>query len=292
MNEVVTRNLALSTSSIWPKFRGDLKSTGKSQYVGPSTNDTFWKYKTGGYVHGSAAIDGNGTIYIGSFDNYVYSFSSTGGLRWKFLTGSWVYSSPAIDDGGNVYVGSEDAYLYAIDSEGTQIWSYRTTKLIDSSPTITMGDIVVVASFDGCIYGVTRSNGKLYFRYCTNGVIFSSSPSIGDDGSIYIGSDDKNVYSIAPNGALLWVYKTNGKIETTPAVGNNGVIYVGSQDSHLYAISSHGSYVWSFPGTSIRLFTCSIFFPMVLMNTGLHSYPTLFCVYMLAYSVHYVVGYP
>jgi outer membrane protein assembly factor BamB len=39
---------------------------------------------------------------------------NTGALKWKYLTGSPVESSPAIASDGTIYVGSDDNYLYAI----------------------------------------------------------------------------------------------------------------------------------------------------------------------------------
>ncbi len=32
-----------------------------------------WKYKTGGYVHSTAALDEDGTVYIGSTDDNLYA---------------------------------------------------------------------------------------------------------------------------------------------------------------------------------------------------------------------------
>ena len=46
-----------------------------------------------------------------------------------------------------------------------------------------------------------------------------SSPAIGADGTIYVGSDDKHLYAINPDGLVMWEYGTGANIESSPAIG-------------------------------------------------------------------------
>ena len=73
-----------------------------------------WKFKTDSGVYLSPAIGKDGTIYVGSWDHYLYAINPDGNLKWKFETGYRVKSSPAIGKDGTIYVGSGDNYLYAI----------------------------------------------------------------------------------------------------------------------------------------------------------------------------------
>lgn len=74
-----------------------------------------------------------------------------------------------------------------------------------------------------------------------------SSPAIAADGTIYVGSDDYNVYAIRPNGSLKWAFPTEKPVYSSPAIGVDGTIYVGSDDRKLYALSAKdGSEIWSF----------------------------------------------
>ncbi|HPC38611.1 MAG TPA: PQQ-binding-like beta-propeller repeat protein [Exilispira sp.] len=82
-----------------------------------------------------------------------------------------------------------------------------------------------------------NSYGTLKWSFKTNGEIFSS-PAIGSDETIYVGSDDENLYAINSDGTLKWMFKTDGSITSSPAIGNDGTIYVGSLDGHIYAIGS------------------------------------------------------
>lgn len=90
------------------------------------------------------------------------------------------------------------------------------------------------------------SVGSLVWSFKTSDIIGASSPSIGADGTIYVGSWDSNVYSINKNGTLQWSYPTNNNIFSTPTVAANGTIYVSSTDGNLYALNPNGSLAWKF----------------------------------------------
>ncbi len=49
----------------------------------------------------------------------------------------------------------------------------------------------------------------------------------------------------AAPGTLKWSYATGGGIYSSPAVGPDGTIYVGSRDFSLYAINPDGTLKWS-----------------------------------------------
>jgi len=46
----------------------------------------YWRYKTDGLIWGSSpAIDDDGTVYVGSWDDYFYAIYPNGTLKWRFL---------------------------------------------------------------------------------------------------------------------------------------------------------------------------------------------------------------
>ena len=111
--EVKSRG-GLQPGSPWPMFHDNVRHTGLSPYVGSQTGSLKWKFKTGNEIQSSPAISSDGTIYVGSMDDYLYALNPNGSLKWKFNTGYGIVSSPAIGSDGTVYVGSYDNYLYAI----------------------------------------------------------------------------------------------------------------------------------------------------------------------------------
>jgi hypothetical protein len=94
----------------------------------------------------------------------------------------------------------------------------------------------------------------LKWNFETGGDI-SSSPAIGSDGTIYVGSADKYFYAINSNGTMKWNFETGGDISSSPAIGSDGTIYVtttsmdvSSIDKNVYAINSNGILKWLVEG--------------------------------------------
>ncbi|MEM2089043.1 MAG: PQQ-binding-like beta-propeller repeat protein, partial [Thermoproteota archaeon] len=59
-------NLRGLADTPWPMFMHDLQHTGRSPYLGAQTNNTRWRFQTGGWIVSSPAIGYDGTIYVGS----------------------------------------------------------------------------------------------------------------------------------------------------------------------------------------------------------------------------------
>jgi len=221
----------------WPMFHHDLSHTGLSPYETSSNDGKLkWKYKTGWGVASSPAIGSDGTIYVGSCDNYTYAINPDGTLKWKFKTGWYVYSSPAIGSDGTIYIGSYDHNLYAINPDGTKKWNFTTGGEIHSSPAIGDDGTIYIGSLDKNLYAI-NPDGTLKWNFSTEGYIYSS-PAIGGDGTIYVGSYDHNLYAVYPNGTVKWKFQTWWYVKSSPAIGSDGTVYVGSDDDFLYAIGS------------------------------------------------------
>lgn len=78
------------------------------------------------------------------------------------------------------------------------------------------------------------------WRFRTGGAVVSS-PTIGPDGEIYIGSGDTNVYRIGatgPGDPDNWQFGSLAAITTGPAIDENGQVYVSSNDGNLYTLES------------------------------------------------------
>ncbi len=68
-----------------------------------------------------------------------------------------------------------------------------------------------------------------------------SSPLIGFDGTIYIGSNDNSLYALSTSATQTWKYTTGSAVFSSPAVSAAGTVYVGSNDGSLYAFPSGGT---------------------------------------------------
>ncbi|MCL4479602.1 MAG: PQQ-binding-like beta-propeller repeat protein [Deltaproteobacteria bacterium] len=211
----VTGSVALSTTPEWPPFITSIS-------ISPQPVITY------------ANLLCDASDPDGDFLSYVWSI---GGVN--VTTGSQAtWASPGIPGNYNANVTVSDGFNNSVTGTSTVIvgssspWPrfHRDIQSTGSSP-----------------YNTSSTTGALKWSYTTGDYIYSS-PAIGGDGTIYIGSDDGKLYSINPNGGLNWSYPTGGAIwYSSPAIGNNGTIYIGSSDGQLYAISSSGSLDWSYP---------------------------------------------
>lgn len=230
--------LALSAAAIAPPlagfaespvFRGNAQHTGVYDAPGvPRLNGVLWSFSTAGKVIGSPALVGE-TLYIGSTGGVFYAIDRTAGVvKWKSDLKARIVSSAAVA-GGMVYFGAYDGKFYALDAgDGHLRWQFQTggehrfaaTHLHGSQPaTETMPD-----PFD----------------------CYLSSPVV-DNGVVYFGSGDGNIYALdAASGALRWKFKTGDVVHASPAIAN-GVLFIGSWDSYFYAIdTATGREKWRF----------------------------------------------
>jgi len=156
-----------------------------------------WRFKTENIIGGHPSIADDGTIYIGSLDTYLYALYPNGTLNWKYDMYGGTWGSPSIGIDGTIYVCSSN--LYAINPNGTLIWSF------DFGPDRWVGKSCPAISADGTIFVGVRfsdSNGSELIAVNSDGTErwrsdqlcnrwIDSSPCIGEDGTVYIGSASK-----------------------------------------------------------------------------------------------------
>jgi outer membrane protein assembly factor BamB len=230
----------------WPMFRQNLNHTGLSPYDTSSNPGKLkWSFTTGGGIHQSSpAIDSNGTIYIGSYDDRLFAINLDGIEKWNFMTGGNVHSSPAIGSDGTIYIGSYDNKLYAINPDGSEKWSFTTGGHVHSSPAIGSDHTIYVGSCNNYLYAI-NPDGTEKWSFDTGSYVYSS-PAISYDGTIYVGSHNNKLYAINPDSTEKWSFTTGGHVQSSPAISSDGTIYIGSCDNKLYAINLDGTEKWSF----------------------------------------------
>jgi outer membrane protein assembly factor BamB len=81
-----------------------------------------------------------------------------------------------------------------------------------------------------------------------------SSPAIGDDGTMYVGSregsgavgSDGQLIAVDPSGTLKWVQDDLGKVQSSPALGADGTIYVGTNRGVFALDPEDGEIEWTY----------------------------------------------
>ena len=98
---------------------------------------------------------------------------------------------------------------------------------------IAMVTLVVVAGCKTTPNGINQTSkakiGTPIWEFETGGRV-SSSPAIGSDGTVYVGSEDNKLYAInGKSGVKLWEFETGSHVWiSSPVIGSDGTVYVGS----------------------------------------------------------------
>lgn len=102
----------------------------------------------------------------------------------------------------------------------------------------------------GCFFGFAltacgQSTNRLLWEFPTGRYVFSS-PAIGSDGTVYVGSANGRLYALRPDGTAKWSFPTGAEIQSSPAITRDGTICFGSADARVYALNSDGTKQWDF----------------------------------------------
>jgi len=221
-----------------------------AQRIGRTTASTAdnpgtekWRFITAtDGIDSGAAIDREGTIYVGSRNYYLYALNTNGSVNWMYKTNGNIFSVPAIAVEGTIYVSSCDNYLYALRPDGTLKWRYYLQYLTYSSPVLAENETIYISTAEGKVFAV-NPNGTSQWCYDTMSGIYGD-PSLGPDGTIYVGTWDNYLNAINPNGTLKWRFHTGNHVKGVTSIAPDGTIYFGSWDGYLYALNPNGTQKW------------------------------------------------
>lgn len=144
---------------------------------------------------------------------------SAPGIIWSYDTGDDVVSSAAVADDGTVYIGSGGWWE---EPHGTSLFSFT-------------------------------HHGALRWSYYGAARGVESSPALGVDGRIYVGTvgdaSEGALLCLSSTGALHWSF-TMGNVPQSPVPAHGGRTVVGSDGGVLYDIGSDGALYWSYKADS------------------------------------------
>ncbi len=236
----------------WPTLSHDIQHTGRTPYSTENNSGAeIWRVKGdwAGVVWSSAVIDTNNTVYFGTLGEQLFALYPNGTRKWSYRSDGLIWCTPAIAEDGTLYFTTWGGYGYvhAVYPNGTRRWLYHDGYDSSSLSSPTIGN-------DGTIY----FGSEEYKIYAVNpdgtekwryltGYIIMSSPVVGNDGTIYIGSGDYYLYALYPNGTLRWRFHTGGEIKGSASIAPDGTIYVPSFDGYLYALYPNGTMKWRVP---------------------------------------------
>ena len=186
-----------------------------------------------GFQSSPAVVDG--TVYTGCRDGHVYAIdAATGVKKWDYSTSqSWVNGTPAVRD-GVVYVGTSDTHrFHAIDAKtGRLLWVYDAKSLIFGSAALA-GNLAYVGAFNGHLYAIDTKAGELGWDFQTESSKKNSLGVLNPDGSI--AASHPFFHNFLDMTLYLYRSFSVGAILSSPAI-DDGTIYFGSADGNVYAL--------------------------------------------------------
>lgn len=238
--------------SPWPMFGHDPRHTGRSPLQGAQEGIVEWKvrFEVSKEAASSPVIGADGIVYLGS-ESGLAAVTPDGKQKWLFSDdASGAYGTPAIAPDGTLYVTSWcdygcDRQLHALTPEGKLKW--KSSQLAFSDPTLGSDGTIYFTSYFHKYLIALNPDGSLKWKF-QMGDTSTSTPAIANDGTVFVGSSDSNLYAIRPTGTLKWKFQTGDAVDSTAAVRANGTVLIGSSDGNLYAISSERKLLWKFHG--------------------------------------------
>ena len=153
--------------------------------------------------------------------------------------GEYFSTYPVVDPSGNVYVISDRNTVYSISRSGTFNWDHPTGLISSTSrATPALGkDGILYATKDNVLYALATSDGGLLWYLKFPEFYLSSTPIVGNDGTVYIAHTaptSSSLYAVSTQGSILWKVGTR-----TVAPFGHPVI---ASDGKLYVYNSIGQY--------------------------------------------------
>jgi phospholipase C len=226
---------------------------GTLRVYNPASYEQWRNRQFGSAVDSSPALF-DGIIYFATDSGEIYGIKdqcgppTTGSCPPKLLisTGSAITATPA-GTGKAMYFGDAAGKFYLVNARNTTVqWTTTLSGPVQSSAAVSKTVAVVGAGND--VYALNNSNGSVRWESTTGGPV-TSSPVIYGGNTVYVGSQDGNLYGFklqcSATCAPEFTVKTGGPIMSSPAI-YNGMLYVGSNDGDLYAISlKNGKVAWT-----------------------------------------------
>jgi outer membrane protein assembly factor BamB len=229
-----------------PMYQMDPQHTGRSPYAGPrravllssveASQPEFLPPENPASrtdFQSGPVVAPDGTIYISTFAGVLVALRSVGdrlNVLWKYHPPSYAtyHGTPAI---------GRDGAVYAAFATGTGNEAKNVLYAVKAPSSGGEGQVAWMADL-GMGQAVPGGSGN--------------SPVVGPDGTVYALGGGGQVTVVGPDGGVKWTAQAGPATYVSPALGKDGTVYVASQDGNLYAIappasgSKEGSTRWTF----------------------------------------------
>jgi len=244
----------------WDQFQKDAKHTAAICDTTISLPLCI-KYKypvQGGMIRGGSPLtDDKGGVYTNGAWGISKFDSNLGAVVWNKAGFATIDAPGMIYKNTVIYATSTSFRAHSLDT-GNVVWEKNVSG--------TSGNFMIP---DG-IYNFTcfpsLSNGRIYCGNSAGDLLIVNadtgdtvktlhvtsqmlvdSPAIDDDGTVYVGSNDNNLYAVDSNtGAIKWSFNVGGQVVSSPSIDDSGIYIMGGPFGQVWKLNkSNGSVIWT-----------------------------------------------
>jgi outer membrane protein assembly factor BamB len=186
------------------------------------------------------ALGSDGSIVLATTAGMIYCLSYTGDERWRYQVRAELASSPSIGEDGTIYVGTTDRRLLALNREGSNKWEIELPASVGTPAIDRDGALYVAAA------GVHRISTQGILQWSYTIPADTADPVIRSDGAIIAGAANGRLYTISPEGQLIWSRSLRVPIHFPAVLGDDGIAYVATASRQIAAVSASGLILWRF----------------------------------------------
>jgi outer membrane protein assembly factor BamB len=217
--------------------------------------EVIWEFETRNMFEYSPSIALDGTIYISSQDRTLYAINPDGTKKWEFKRKFVFWSSPSIGVDGTIYIGSnENAELLAINPDGSLKWAANIGYSYNSSPIIGSDGTIYIESYSKDqknLYALNHNDGSVKWCFSLQRGNITTSPALGHDGTLYVGTDIFKLLALNLDGTKKWDCDIEGFTYYQPLIDCDGNVYIGTtidennkMVSRVFRFNSDGMKKW------------------------------------------------
>jgi outer membrane protein assembly factor BamB len=208
---------------------------------GPRSARVRWTTKGLGPIAAQVvAAPDEATLYVASLGGALHALQrSDGAQKYTVPLGDRVYSTPFVANDGAVFVGTDAKQLVALDGERVRFRLELDGEADSGVNQLSDGTLVFAAG--ATLYGVSP-RGDLKFRFRAKKKIYSQ-PAVTPSGMVVFGSQDDHVYALR-QGELLWATNVGADVDCAPSIGADGSIFVGTDKGEVLKLDEQGAIKW------------------------------------------------
>ena len=236
-----------------PMYRMDPTRQGVQPGPGPEGQPQLvWSAKAGDRIETSPII-GDGTLFIGSDDGFLYGLDArTGADVWRLDLGAAVPAS-AVYGAGVVAVADQGGLLHGVDATtGSELW--HQDPVMGAAPALA-GGIVYISGKDHRVHGFDLKTGTERWSWAAPADL-TKALAVGPE-AVYVATNDGMFHAVTLAGSTeAWSYQLSGTDIGYPIVSGDVILVnvlqgAGEPSGELFALDrASGKLLWRFRGPS------------------------------------------